>query len=203
MEFVDIQDEVKSDRFSEDKRENIKRWINYRYGRLWAQEPWSFKLDSVSATLAASADSVSLDALGLQRILSVWDASTFSNTYREQFADRPEDFHKWASRQDGRGYSFTVLGGELVFDRPMLASTDIVVVGEIKFSFLVADDDTPLLPEEFHYMLVHGAASEGLRLENDPTWQGFEQDWQAGIIDLQKGYLTAVRSYGDSYPAWP
>jgi hypothetical protein len=77
------------------------------------------------------------------------------------------------------------------------------VLGELEFEPLVADSDVPLLPEGFHNILVHGGSSEGLREENDPTWQGFEQDYQAGLVDLKAGYLTAIKTAGDAFPSWP
>ncbi len=203
MTFKEIQDAVLSDRFSEAKRADAKRWINYRYARIWAQEGWSFKMIQTTYSIAAGASSATLAALGLHRIESVWDATTLGTTNREIVADRPEDFHRFATTVGGKGSGFTVIGDTLLLDRPVTTGTNLIVYGEKAFVPLVNDSDVPLIPNGFHDILVHGGSSEGLRNENDPTWQGFEQDYNAGLLDLKSGYLTAVRTAGDAYPAWP
>jgi hypothetical protein len=203
MTFLELQDAVLSDRFAESKRDEAKRWINYRYARIWAQEAWNFKLAAITPTIAYPDSSVSLSSMGLQRIHGVWDSSTLGTTNRNYLADRPEDFYNWTSTVGGRGYGFSVIGGVLKLDRPVTTATNLIVLGELEFEPLVADSDVPLLPEGFHNILVHGGSSEGLREENDPTWQGFEQDYQAGLVDLKAGYLTAIKTAGDAFPSWP
>lgn len=188
-----------SDRFDETKREEAKDWINSRYGRVWAQEAWTFKLQSFSLSLAQGAQSTALT--GIQRVHSVWDA--VSPSYWTMNPKRPEDFHYFATLSGGIPAEYTVLNGTLHLSHPASSARTYTVIGEAAFEPLVDDGDEPLLPEEFHYMLVHGAASEGLRLENDPTWQGFEQDYQANLADMKNAYLTSVRMYGDAAPSWP
>ncbi len=160
-------------------------------------------MGTVAPSIPSGGSGVTLTALGLHRIESVWDATTLGTTNREIFADRPEDFHRFATTTGGRGYGFTVIGETLLLDRPVTTDTNLIVYGEKVFTPLVNDSDVPLIPLGFHDILVHGGASEGLRNENDPTWQGFEQDYTAGLMDLKAGYLTAVRTAGDAYPAWP
>jgi hypothetical protein len=203
MTFKEIQDAVLDDRFSESKRARVKQDINYRYWRIWSQEAWTFKNGIFTFSLPAGTSTVTLASLGIQRLDTVWDASTFSTSYGELLADRPEDFYKWASGVGGRTASFTVVGDTIRFDRAPTVTTDFVAVGELLWEELVNDNDVPLLPAGSHKILVHGAVSEGLRTENDPTWQAAEQDFQAGLIDLQKGYLSAVRGYNDSWPSFP
>jgi hypothetical protein len=198
VDFLEIQNEAMFDRFGEPRRASIKRYINARYGRIWAQEAWSFKRALVTTTVTTS--TVSLAALGLQRIEGAFRTSGTTNA--EIYPDRPEDFQNWLSTVSGRPYGYTVYGDTLTLERSPSSSEVLHLVGELKFDPLVNDGDEPLLPEEFHMMLVHGAVSEALRMENDPTWQGAEQDYNAYLADLRAGYLTAVRTYGDSYPAW-
>jgi len=198
--FLDIVNEALFDRFSEARRASLKRYVNARYGRVWAQEPWTFKRIAVTTSVAANVSSVSMATLGLQRIEGVWRVQSGRNYNMNP--DRPEDFFIWVNASGGTPYDFTVYGDSLRLDKSPSSTTSFVVLGEKAFTELVADADVPLIPAEFHMMLVHGAASEGLRMENDPTWQGFEQDYQAYMNDLKAGYLTAVRNYGDSYPAW-
>jgi hypothetical protein len=49
------------------------------------------------------------------------------------------------------------------------------------------------LPAEFHFALVHGGAAEGLKRENDPTFQAAEADFQASITAMRYEYLAVHR----------
>lgn len=200
MTFLEIVNEVLFDRFGETRRASIKRYVNARYGRVWAQESWTFKRIIVPVSVAANVGSVTLASLGLQRVEGVWRVS--GNYNYDTVPLRPEDFYNFTTAVDGTPYDFTIVGDSIVFDKSPSSTENFVVLGEAKFTSLVNDGDVPLLPEEFHMMLVHGAASEALRMENDPTWQGFEQDYLAYLNDMKLSYLTAVRNYGDAYPAW-
>jgi len=200
MTFEEIQDAVLSDRFGESKRADAKRWINHRYGRMWAQEPWNFKISVASYSLAQNATTASLGSF--QRVIAVFD-DTISPLYRPVEAMRPADFYSWATRSAGIPVGFTVIGDNIRFDAPASSARTYTVIGELEFTELVNDSDVPLIPAEFHQTLVHGAISEGLRLENDPTWQAAEEDFRAGVEDMKKGYLTPVRNFVSAYPAWP
>lgn len=200
MTFLEIVNEVLFDRFAETRRSSIERYVNARYGRVWAQEPWTFKRDAVTTSVAGGVSSVLLSTLGMQRIEGVWRVQ--GNYNYEIDSSRPEDFFHWVTSVGGVPYNFTVYGNTLHLEKSPSSTTDVVVLGELAFTELDNNTDVPLLPSEFHMMLVHGAASEALRMENDPTWQGFEQDYLAYLQDMKMGYLTAVRSYGDAYPSW-
>ena len=195
-----MQDKVLTDRFDESKRSDAKQWLNHRAGRLWAQQPWTFKLGIVTLNVSQGAFSASMGTL--QRILSLRD-STISPDYTAMRAIRPEDYHAYATQTSNVPYGFTVIGNTVYFERPLSSARTFVVVGELKYVDLVNDSDVSDFPEEFHFTLVHGARSEGLREENDPTWEGAEEDYKAGIEDLKQSYLVSVRNYDRSYPSWP
>ena len=200
MDFLAMQNYVLSDRFSEAKRTDAKRWINSRYGRLWAQEAWSFKLGFVDFTLSANADSVSLGTL--QRVHSFKDIS-YLPTYSHIGAVRPEDYMDWRSGTSGVPGEFTIVNDTIYLARPAGAERTYRAMGELRFVRLVDDADEPLVPEEFHEIICYGAMSEGLRLENDPSWSASEQDFQAGIQDMRKSYLSQVLIPEDISPSWP
>lgn len=200
MNFVELQDAALSDRFSESKRTDAKRWINYRYGRLWSKEPWTFKLAVASYTLGSGQSTVALG--NFLRIVSVWDDTTTPG-YSEMDAIRPQDLYDNATRTSGTPIGFTVIGDNIRFLAPASSQRTYTVLGELKFQLLVDDSDEPLIPEEFHQVLVHGAISEGLRLENDPTWQAAEEDYKVGYEDMKGSYLTPVTNFMSSWPSWP
>jgi hypothetical protein len=195
MTFKEIQDAVLSDRFAERQRGDIKQWVNSRYGRLWAAEAWSFKVDTEPVVIPAGDNSASLGSF--QRLFGIWRGTSAVP------AIRPEDFYEGTVEAAGFPSGMTVVGGRIILDRKAEQDTTFTVLGEKRWTPMSADGEEPLIPEEFHFMLVHGAASEGLRLQNDPTWQGFEQDWIANVQDMKSAYLTPMRTFGDSFPAWP
>lgn len=201
MNFLEIQNEVLSDRFAESKRASAKRWINARYGRLWGMEPWSFKKLDTTVTLPLGASTVSI-AASVQRIFNVWDVTTGTQGTPMRLI-RPEDFYDESVSSSGIPNGVTVINGVLKADRLASSNRTLRIIGETKFTELSADADIPAIPSEFHYTLVHGAAAEGLRLENDPSWQGFEDDWTRGIEDMKRNYMTEALSWQDHYPDWP
>lgn len=194
-----MQSAVLTDRFGEQKRADAKRWINHRAGRLWASEPWVFKLGIETISVSAGATTA---AMPLQRIFSLRD-STISPDYTEMSAFRPEDFYAYATRTTNVPYGYSVVGNTIYFDRPLASDRTFVLVGEVNYTDLSADDDVSPFPTEFHYTLVHGARSEGLREENDPTWQGAEEDYKAGVDDMRSAYMVSVRNYDTAWPSWP
>lgn len=200
MTFLELQNAVMSDRFGEHKRASVKQLINYRGGRLWASEPWTFKILNSTLTLLNGSQSVSLG--DFQRLFAVYDASTGTWPI-PLYSMRPEDFYDRATSSPGLPGEFSVYNGTLYADRVAPSDRTLRVVGEQKWEDLVADGDVPLLPTEFHYLLVPGAISEGLRRENDPSWQAEEAAYQAGVADMRMAYLTELRTYEDHSPAWP
>lgn len=200
MTFLESIDEILSDRFAESKRASAKRWYNHRYGRLWAQEPWTFKMGVVDFTLGAGDQTVSLGTL--QRVHAIKN-HTYAPSYSDIDMLRPEDYLDAISDTGGVPYGLTIINNVIRFDRPYTTGGSFRAIGELKFVPLVADADVPLLPEEFHMAPVHGAISEGLRLENDPSWEAAEADFQSSIQDMRKSYLLQALNTKDAVPAWP
>lgn len=199
MTFKEMQDAVLTDRFSEDKRKSAKDWINYRYGRVWASDDWTFKWAVAQASFPQGAQSIPLG--DFSKIISVLDTrGTYNDVVK---ARRPEDFFELQSNNPTRATQFTVINNELYLEYPSLQDAELLILGELAFKPLADDNDEPELPEEFHRIIVHGAISEGLRSESDPTWQAEEQDYTVGVDDMRKSYLAIVRGTLDEAPAWP
>ena len=200
MTFLELQDFVLSDRFAETKRDEAKVWINHRYGRIWAMEPWTFKFGTFPFTLPQGDDSELITG----DITKVYDLSYISgNTPVSLTPIRPEDWNQVATTTQGIPDRYTMVQGYILVSPVPSSSISFSVYGEMVFTPLVGDNDVPLIPLEFHPTLAHGAISEGLRLEADPAWQGAEQDFVAGLENMKQGYLTSVRTYQDTFPSWP
>jgi len=201
MNFQQIQDEVLTNRFDPGQRAQVKNWINYRYGRIWAMENWTFKYQVSTIAVSGGASSVAKGTLG--DIVRIWD-TTVTPSYSPMLPMRAEDMWDIArATQSGAPYDFTVVGSNIYFERPMDQNRSFYVLSTIPFTSLVNDGDVPLLPSEFHYLLVSGATAIGQMRENDPAAQQFEADWQQGIADMRSGYLTEQRTTWDIYPSWP
>lgn len=220
MNFVQIQNAVLSDRFRESQRADAINWINHRYAWIWALEDWSFKATITNVTVTANSSVVTgLPAdLGTVRMLLTSDGTQLEYLTPERFY---EYYYDNTTTLPGTAESFTVVNGaitigptsnvtktdyRLLYDRePARYVGGGPGVGTLTAGLLSADTDVPAMPEGFHFALVHGGAAEGLKLQNDPTWQAFEQDFQASIVAMRERYLTDQRwehaqfgSYADS-----
>lgn len=201
MNFLGIQDEVISNRFDPGQRPQVKNWINYRYGRLWGMENWTFKYQITTLAVPGNASSVARGTIG--DIVRIWD-TTVAPGYAPMRPLRPEDlWDAGSTTQTGAPYDYTMVGNTIYFERPMNANRSFYVLSTLPFAALVNDSDIPLIPTEFHSLLSSGATATGLMRENDPAAQAFEQDWERGIQDLKAAYLTSLRTANDTYPDWP
>jgi hypothetical protein len=199
VNFLEIQDEVISDRFGQDRRARVKNWINYRYGRLWAAADWSFKMQVTSMVVPGGTNAFSRAGMG--DIISIQDSTQGLGYYRLE-AYYPDEFHEHAVPTQAVPSAFTVIGDTIYFNSALDSNRTFTIVSKVPFASLSQDTDEPLIPEEFHYLLVMGAASEGLRSENDPSWQGFEDDYAQGVENMKSEYLSTSRSWSH-YPDWP
>lgn len=200
MTFKQLQDDVLLNKFDESMRPSVKNWINYRYGRVWASEDWTFKYALVTYNVALGATTIPLGTI--QHPVALWDTS-ISPSYIPMAGSRPETFYNTASTAASTPVGFTVVGTNIILNQPVSQARNYQVFGELAFTALSADADVPLIPSEFHLMLSHGAAAEGLKDRNDPFWQDKDAAFQVGLEDLKKGYLVNVRTYGGYYPSWP
>jgi hypothetical protein len=154
----------------------------------------------VTFTLTAGQQTTSV--LPLQRVHSIKNY-TYAPSYSDITPLRPEDYLSWASGSGGVADGFTIINNTIHLNRPYTTASTFIAIGELAFVPLLNDSDEPLLPEEFHMAPVHGAISEGLRLENDPSWEAAEADLQTSIMDMRKSYLSQVLVPHDEVPSWP
>ncbi len=201
MTFLEMQEAVLLDRFDERQRAPIKDAINSRYGRLWALEPWSFKRIIVEHSLLSGEDSVTLTDLGLQKVETVW--SDLPSDLTRLAADRPELIYQHASTTSGTPYGFSIVGDTVYLDRPLSSNATLAFIGEAKWTPLVADGESPLIPAEYHMAIVAGAAADMLLREADPTWQGEEKLFVDQVNEMKLSYMSNLRMAQTAYPSWP
>jgi hypothetical protein len=204
MQFVELQDEVIQARFREGQRDSVKRWINKRYTFVngVADWPWRWPARSTLTTLADGTVALPADAVHVEQVFSA------ARDYELPFMD-------W------REFQTTYLGSDQTADDPLhytldrsgflhvapAAAADLVVNYTGRPSELVANTDEPVWPEHWHFTLVLGATSTGLKLENDPTWTALETEFLADV-ELMKDELLPPhqpepRQFGrQPYDAW-
>lgn len=201
MNFLQLQDEVLTNRFNANQRPQTKNWINYRYARLWGLEEWTFKYQITDLAVSGNAVSIAKGTIG--DIVRIWDSS-IAPGYSPMEALRAENLWDNArTTTSGAPFDYTIVGNTIYFERPMDQNRTFKVFSTIPFTNLVNDNDIPLIPSEFHYLLVVGATAMGQMRENDPSNQVYEQDWNNGVSDMRSAYLTNLRPAHDSYPSWP
>jgi hypothetical protein len=204
--FLEIQDEVILDRFSEHtnaaRRTSVKRWINTRYGRLWNLENWTFRRKTYSSqALAQGQQTLTLTNPGV--VLRVYDTSTGLTAPVLLQGLANQDFWDSTYTQSGIPWAYTAQNGVITFDRPASSARTYKVLQMDGFVALSADGDVPLVPAEHHMTLVVGAAAEGLKIEGDPNWQQYEAEWGQAIADLKANYLTETKIALGAAPSWP
>jgi hypothetical protein len=168
---------------------------------MWALEPWSFKKGWVDATVPADGSTLSLSGLGLQTVEAVY--SYEPNYFRQIASIHPTGALGTSATTVGRQEEFYVTGGDLYFDRRAVAEMDVSILGSLKWQKLVDDGDVPLIPEEYHYALVMGAAADMLLRESDPSWQGEEKGFNDQVAEMRIAYMGNQPMARTAYPSWP
>lgn len=202
MNFVQLQDAVKSDRFREAQRGDIQTWINARYWWLWSLEDWPFRYATDTITVTAGGQSVTSLPDDFGKALAVIATDDSLNAGRLSYKTPGAFFEDWYLNDESGVPSFyTIVDGDLfVGPTPDSTAADYKLVYLREFTMLAADDDEPALPAGAHLALVFGGSATGLKLQNDPTWQAFEQDFNSAIQVLRAGYLHDA---ADLPARWP
>lgn len=188
VNFLAIQNAVLSDRFKETQRSDAKNWINHRYGWIWTLEPWTFRKRSTAVTITNGQVVSPPAGLGPVRALILSDGTRLAYLEPTVFFDRYTGQSATATPD-----TYTVLAGTVYVGPTNSGSLSATLIDDQQVTMLNVDGDTPALPAEFHFALVHGGAAEGLKLQNDPTWLAFEQDFQASIQAMRASYLEESR----------
>ncbi len=201
MDYLEIQNSVLSDRFSEEKRDSAKQAINSRYGRLWLTAGWSFRYALANVVVPLGANTLPKGVFHTP--IEIYDETNTGYYPKKVGSTMPQDLIPFRSTSSsGYPIEFTVIGDTIYLDRNAPTDTDLIIYGELAWVPLVSDEAVPLLPEEFHYMLVVGAASDLLKLENDPSYKPLEDTWEKMLEDMKKGYLGNTFAYS-AWPGWP
>lgn len=203
MTFKAIVDAVLSDRFGEGKRGEAQNWVNHRYWWLWSLEPWPFKFATDAVTVTSGQQALGGVATDLKTVFAIYRAD---GAPLERIRDPADFFDRYVTQTpavSGEPEAFTTFGTSvLIGPTPNVSSSAYQMLYEKECALMSADADVPALPAGSHFALVHGGSAEGLKLQNDPTWQAFEQDFRDTITILRESYLNPVGGSGYQMPAY-
>lgn len=208
MNFKEIQDECIQIRFKESQRTSIKRWINMRYQLLWGMADWPWKrMGPVPISLVADVAQPTLPS-DFDRPLLMYDdrgdgvawisPDEFDANYLfeelRETVGKPESF-KWVGDVitvgpiPDIGYTY-----RLVYERGMtyLQGGLTPTTGD-----MTGNTDEPMWASAYHYTLVSGAIATGLRMENDPTYPQFEEEFGQMLQSMKDHYLPTASVFGN------
>lgn len=204
MTFLELQAALSTypgARFKTTQAIAYKHWLNTRAAELWGLEDWTFRKAKAALSVTASSETATSPSdLGI--VLGLWDSYGDQLTYT-----RPSDFldQHIGNTAAGTPSIYTVVNKTIYLD-PTPSATSATwtiyydrsychknLAGAYVAGDMSLDTDTPALPDELHYLLVHGATSMGSVEMNDFTYQFAEQSWQSGIESARRNYLVDVR----------
>lgn len=193
MQFSDLYGEVINLRFNSTYIPQAKSWVNLRYTMAWNQNEWTFRYAPANPTVTAGSNVLTGIPTALQRVSYLWDQNGAPVAYLS-----PQEFFKtfWnpSAPLVGNPEYYTVINGTVYLGPTPVSSysgaSGWQLVYEQKCVPMVNDTDVPLLPVEYHYLLVHGALATGLTLVNDFTYAQQEEMWQEGLQNMSQAYTS-------------
>jgi hypothetical protein len=194
MTYADIFNEVINTRFNGANVNSAKLWVNLRYGMVWGDRDWTFATGHASASVAIGSNAVSLPT-DFGRVNAFLRSDGTPLVYLTPI-DFDTTFYNVAVSTGTPDYYTVVNGQILVGPTSNVADTGYDLIYRKKFVKLVNDSDVPAIPEETHYMLVHGALATGLVIVNDFTWEFQEQAYQAILQSMRDG--DTISDYGST-----
>jgi hypothetical protein len=203
MTFLQLQDAVIGDRFDESDRTDVKTWINARYFWLWHLEKWSFRHANDTVTVTSGSNTITGIPTDFSRAVSILRSNGDPLQYYAPRRFRSL-YYDATNLAVGPPAAYTVESGTFYCGPYSNETKSDYMLTYIKaFTALSADGDVPALPSGAHLGLVFGAAATGRKNQSDPTWQGFETDFNSVIAVLRSDYLTDETDDDGSYPADP
>jgi hypothetical protein len=191
MTFGQILDDVMGNplRFEPELRARAGRAVNHRYAHVWGLEDWTFRFDYAQPVTAGSNPILQNLPVDFGVPVYLWDENGAELSYvvQDEFQAR-----YFPSSSPGTPEAYTVVN-QLVYLGPTPSSAvNYLTYYRRRLSPLVDESDYPMLPPEYHLMLVHGGRAELLAASDDPMGQTMEQQWQMDLEALRREYLVDV-----------
>jgi len=203
LTYGDILDAVLDGRFESDStiRNQAGRLVNKRYAQLVALEDWTFRYTTAAVTVTANSRAVTNLPDDLQAVHGLYDDTGIPMNYLA-----PQAFYDNFQGDTGTGAAsyYTVDNGAVfVGPTPSTSASTWLLLYRRKALPLSSDGDTPIVPLEHRYILVHGGRADLLLLNQDASWLDEEQAWQAGVEAMRRDYLSDAVGEFAMWPADP
>lgn len=185
MTFQELYEEAAERGFndllqSEAQKTRLKRWVNQSYREIIDLAPWPF-LD------ASKEGAAPLTVADLGHVLSVTAVSSDSVL---RFLDSRSVTGMDPTRNDTGSPGYWYLEGETTIKvYPAEAGTILVRYRKVPAA-LSADADTPVLPAEYHDLIVDGTVVRAYKnRDNFEAAQFTRQEWERGIKGMTHALL--------------
>jgi hypothetical protein len=198
LNFKELQDECVVFRFGENRRNSIKLWLNRRMQAVWGEAEWPFKRVNRQDVLTDTNGQLVMP-VGFRRAIAVEDNQ--GNALEYMVAEEFRENFQWNQVNLAPPSTYTTWNGQVLFDSNpggigigfKLSYIRRICCyqspGELKEGLMVNDNDTPLWDPEHHFLLVLGATSTGLKLENDFTWSALEDEFGMALTEMKDDLL--------------
>lgn len=209
MTFLELQNALlpagvgNTARFKETQRLEVKNWLNDRYAEVWGLEDWTFRYASSPFSVTAGSNLGNWTGTGnLIKDIGIVNHLFQADGTRVTYVDPATYFERHlGNTAAGSPSVFTIVNTagfpatrQIMLDpTPDTSSAAWQILYERQMTPLTVDTETPLLPVEHHYMLVHGAEATGQIRVSDFTYQFSEQRWQNQLAAMKRNYLADQR----------
>lgn len=200
MTLADLRQEVQGLRFNDDGDSvRVTRWINQGYAQVWAGDDWTFRKAVANPRTVAQQQSLDHTPSHGFVVRGLWD----ENGSRLEWMDPEQFFDLYATDgnpastsadiSSGPPDSYTILDEEILLGPVPATAQTWTMLYEKRITLLAADDDVPLLPASFHYLLVPAAIVLGSGMKSDFTFQFQSEQLQAGMEAMRAEYTQDQR----------
>lgn len=188
MTFQEIYTEVINLRFNGNNAASAKHWVNQAYAEAWFAQDWTFAWATANVAITSGSSALGSLPSDFGNTSYLWSETGTPIKYLT-----PQQFYKTFYGATDTGYPlfYTVVNGSISLGpTPNYSSSAYQLVYRRAFTTLVNDSDVPLLPAEYHYMLVHGGLRYGLATVNDFTYAMQAEMFNELLASMGNQYLS-------------
>lgn len=201
MNFLELQNEVILNRFTQQRRPSVKSWINFGYAQIWDYFDWPFKRVSGANLAIVSGDATPTMPADFGRATRLYDERGEEIPYIRPNEWEFEQFPVPPS--SGRVSRFTIVNGAIeLAPTPSLTTTyrlsykrrlshvdaGLGVVGGI----MAQDTDQPIWDAEWDYLLVLETQMLGMQLLSDPTALALQPARDSALARMKSALLEDI-----------
>jgi hypothetical protein len=217
--YKELVDATMFDRWQENKRTAVERWVRLRHAYVFSYADWPFRRRGPEEVTADAGPSLDL-TFGISARPATIRGITDDQGDPLQNVERRAFLMEFAENDQGRPWAYSVvdevtgdpkgLGKRIYWGPPndttrtmKISSTlrlcHLNAAGELVDGNLSSNDDRPIWPEDFDDLLIVGAAATGMKFEADPGWRPLEDDFQRHLT-VMVGDISSES--GDANPQY-